>query len=155
MRNQFGLWIIVFAIAVLSGCTSVTSKPVFSDANGALRGYDAVAYFTEEAAVKGSPEFQTEYEGAVFSFASAENLARFEADPERFLPQYGGYCAYGMSRNYVVSSDPEAFTLVDGKLYLNYSLKVRNTWSKDIPGNISRADTNWADKLASGEPVKE
>lgn len=142
-------------LVLLAACASLDSQPIFSDDDGALRGYDAVAYFTEDAAVKGLPEHQSNYRGAVFSFASAGNKTMFDANPEAYLPAYGGYCAYGMSRNYVVSSDPEAFTVVDNTLYLNYSQGVRKTWTKDIPGNIARANDNWRAKLASDEPVEE
>lgn len=120
-----------------------------------MRGYDPVGYFDHNAAIKGDREIGYDYQGASFYFASRESRQRFIDSPESFLPQYGGYCAYGMSRNFVVSSDPNAFTVVDGKLYLNYSLKVRKTWHKDVPGNIVKADKNWADKLASGSTIEE
>ena len=145
----------ILMLALMGGCTSLGSQPVFSDDEGALRGYDPVSYFDEEQAMVGNRDILYHYSGAEFYFSSQENLRRFKAQPEQFLPQYGGYCAYGMSRNFVVSSDPNAFTLVGGKLYLNYSLKVRDTWLKDVPGNISKADRNWSKKLASNEEIKE
>ena len=83
------------------------------------------------------------------NFASQKNKELFENNPVDYLPQYGGYCAYAMSNGFVVSSDPDAFTLVDGKLYLNYSLGVRDIWSKDIPGYIESADENWLEKTSS------
>ena len=155
MNKTWRLLLALLTGATLAACTSLGAKPIFSDEAGALRGYDPVDYFNEERPVKGDPAHAYRYQGADFYFSSAENRARFIDNPEAFLPQYGGYCAYGMSRNFVVSSDPQAFTIVDGKLYLNYSLKVRNTWLKDVPGHIAKADRNWNNKLASGEPIKE
>lgn len=150
------VYVTLLTLTVLIGaCTSIKSKPIFADDDGALRGFDPVAYFQVEAAVKGDTAFSYDYGGATFYFSSETNRQSFIAEPQRYLPQYGGYCAYGMSRNFVVSTDPYAFTLVDGKLYLNYSLKVRKTWLKDVPGNIVKADENWADKLASGQRIEE
>lgn len=135
-------------LAILSACTSITSKPTFNTEFGAIRGYDPVAYFTEERPVKGSSEFTTDHNGATWHFSSKENKALFDGNPEKYSPQYGGYCAYGMANGFVVSTDPDAFSLVDGKLYLNYSLSVRKTWLKDVPGNIKSADENWLSKSA-------
>ena len=120
--------------------------PTFQDDAGALRGYDPVAYFSEEKPVQGSPGFSANHKGATWYFSSAENKAMFEQDPQKYSPQYGGYCAYAMAHGFVVSSDPAAFSLVDGKLYLNYSLGVRETWLEDVPGNIDSADQNWIEK---------
>lgn len=109
----------------------------------ALDGYDPVAYQTEQRATPGSAAFTTTHEGAVYRFASEASRAAFEADPARYLPAYGGYCAYGMARGYRAKIDPRAFTVVNGRLYLNYSLEVRDRWSKDIPGYLQKADANW------------
>jgi YHS domain-containing protein len=155
VSKYLGVITLFLLLITTSACTSVQSRPIFTDDDGALRGYDPVSYFDREQAVKGDKAHHYRYGGADFYFSSKENRQRFIDDPERFLPQYGGYCAYGMARNFVVSSDPNAFTVVDGKLYLNYSLKVKNTWLKDIPGNIAKADANWAKKLASKEKIEE
>lgn len=109
----------------------------------ALDGYDPVAYHTEHRATKGSPAFTATHDGAVYRFASEASRAAFEADPARYLPAYGGYCAYGMARGYRAKIDPQAFTVVNGRLYLNYSLEVRDRWSKDIAGYLQKADANW------------
>ena len=116
---------------------------VFSTDEGAIRGYDPVAYFTIGAPTPGSDQFSASWQGATYRFANAENLARFEADPAAYAPQYGGYCAYAVSQGATASTVPQAWTIVDGKLYLNYSLSVKQRWSKDIPGNIKAADSNW------------
>ena len=109
----------------------------------AVSGYDAVAYFTEGKPVEGSDDFTAEYDGAVWRFSSAENREAFTANPAQYAPQYGGYCAWAVSQGYTASTDPEAWKIVDGKLYLNYSLSVQQKWQKDIPGNITAGDANW------------
>jgi YHS domain-containing protein len=120
------------------------SADEFFERNGvAIGGYDPVAYFDEERPVKGAPEFRAEFQGATFQFASADHRDRFAAKPEEFAPQYGGYCAYGTAKGYKAKIDPEAFTVVQGKLYLNYSDAVQTRWLSDIPGYIQQADANW------------
>lgn len=111
--------------------------------NVGLSGYDAVAYQTDNAARKGSPGFSATYNGGTYYFATAANRDTFNKDPEKYLPLYGGYCAYGVSRGHKVKIDPEAFRVVDGKLYLNYDKGVQKEWLKDIPGNIAKAEQNW------------
>lgn len=120
------------------------ADPINKDNHGvAIKGYDPVAYFTDSKPVKGSPEFSSSYMGATYQFSSAAHRDEFAKNPEKYAPQYGGYCAYGVSRNHTVSIDPEAWTVVEGKLYLNYSQSVKKTWSTAIPDNIKAADKNW------------
>ena len=109
----------------------------------ALRGHDAVAYFKDGKPVKGAAEHKAEYKGSTFLFATQANRDAFAADPARYAPQYGGYCAFGVSGGYKAATDPAAFTVVDGKLYLNYNRDVQKQWSADVPGFIARADRNW------------
>ncbi len=142
---------VLLAMTMLGACTTL-KQPVFTDDAGALRGYDPVAYFRVGEAVRGDPAFSLEHDGASWSFSSQENLEAFRDDPARFVPQYGGFCAYAMSRGFVVSSDPEAWTVVDDRLYLNYSKSVRNTWLKDVPGYVASADANWAGLQAGSGP---
>ncbi|MEL7300202.1 MAG: YHS domain-containing (seleno)protein [Pseudomonadota bacterium] len=123
--------------------------PVFAEGGVAINGYDPVAYFTEEKPVEGSTEFSAEHMGATFHFASAENRDLFAADPDAFAPQYGGYCAYAVSRGYTASTSPNAWTVHDGKLYLNFNRAVRTLWSRDIPGNIAEGDRNWPSVLSA------
>lgn len=106
-------------------------------------GYDVVAYFIEGRPTKGSKAYVVSYEGVAYRFANAANRVIFVKSPTRFLPQYGGYCAYAVSEGATASADPNAWTVVDGKLYLNYSTSVRSIWRQDVPGNISKADKNW------------
>ena len=109
----------------------------------AIRGYDPVAYFREGGPQLGKPEFSVRHGGAVWRFATAEHKALFEADPQRYLPAYGGFCAYGTSRGYLVKIEPDAWSIVDGRLYLNYDLGVRETWARRTKTYIARADGNW------------
>ena len=141
----------VVVLAFLAGAagTAWAVDPVFSTyLGGAIRGYDPVAYHAEGKPVKGKRAHRVEWKGATWSFASAENKALFEADPEKYAPRYGGYCAWAVSNGYTASIDPDAWSIVDGKLYLNYSLGVRTQWSENIPGNIAKGDVNWPKLLA-------
>lgn len=122
---------------------AMAADEVFVADSVAIRGYDPVAYFTEGAPVKGDPQFRHEWNGVAWLFSSRDNLERFQADPERFAPQFGGFCAFGMSRGYKVGTDPAAFTVHEGKLYLNYSLPVQATWLKDTGAYIDKAEVNW------------
>ena len=113
----------------------------FSDL--AVSGYDPVAYFTEGKPVEGTRDFEVEWNGATWRFASQANLDTFKANPDAYAPQFGGYCAWAVSQGYTASTVPEAWRIVNGKLYLNYSKNVQATWEQDIPGNIAKANRNW------------
>ena len=133
-------------IAILFISLSVsaqTTTEIYQTNDGAIKGYDAVAYFTQNKAVKGSKQFAVSYKEAVWYFASAENKEVFRTNPTKYAPQYGGYCAYGCSKGYKAKTEGDAFTIVNGKLYLNYNLDVRDTWNKDQQGYIKKADGNW------------
>jgi len=128
---------------------SLALDPVYvgGSSRTAIRGYDTVAYFTENKPVKGSAEYTTEYKGAILRFASAENLAKFEENPEKYAPQYGGYCAYAVSRNTTASIKPKYFTIHEGKLYLNYNKTVHKRWNKERKKHIKKANKNWPEVL--------
>ncbi len=145
MMNKALLLIALFCV----GCANLQGS-TFSDEEGAIRGYDPVAYFSEGKPVKGVANITYRYKGSIWHFANEENRQRFGQDPTRYEPQYGGYCAYAMSNGYVASINPQAWTIHDDKLYLNYSLGVRERWLKDIPGHVKRADRNWTEKLRDG-----
>ncbi len=132
-------------LLVIGLASSIHANPNFERNGLAIDGYDPVAYFTEQKPVKGLPEFRVESESSTFQFASAAHRDAFAADPSKYVPQYGGYCAYGMAKGYKASIDPAAFTIVGDKLYLNYSETVRSQWLSDIPGYIRKADANWPD----------
>ena len=113
----------------------------------ALGGHDPVAYFNEGKPVKGDARFELEHMGAKWLFATAANRDAFKAAPERYAPQYGGYCAWAISQGKTASGDPQFWKIVDNKLYLNFSADVQKTWEKDIPGYIQRANTRWPSVL--------
>ncbi len=131
------------AALMLAGAALAQKAEVFSDGGSAIRGYDPVAYFTEGQPVKGKADFSHQWKGATWRFASAENRERFAAAPEKYAPQYGGYCAYGVAGGYTVKTEPDAWSVVDGKLYLNYDRSVQASWAKDPAGYIRKADANW------------
>ncbi|HNP33013.1 MAG TPA: YHS domain-containing (seleno)protein [Flavobacterium sp.] len=109
----------------------------------AVQGYDVVAYFESNKAVQGNPEINAQYNKAVYFFSNAKNKTAFLKNPAKYAPQFGGYCAYGVSENHLSPTDPQAFTIVDDKLYLNYNLEVKKMWSKDREDRIKKADANW------------
>jgi YHS domain-containing protein len=113
----------------------------------AINGFDAVAYHRQNRPVKGDDRYVTEWMGAKWKFASQENLDRFKANPERWAPQYGGYCAYGVSQGKLVKVEPDQFSVIDGKLYLNYDAEVQATWLKDVPGYNRAADSKFRQLL--------
>lgn len=117
----------------------------------AVHGYDAVAYFSEGRALKGSAQHATVYNDATYQFASKEHLQAFKKHPEKYAPQYGGYCAYGVAVGAKFDGDPDYWKIVDGKLYLNLNNEIQQTWLKDIGGNIEKADGNWK-KIANKAP---
>ena len=141
-------YMVTALLLFLSGCTSLDKHPVYAEEGVAINGYDPVAYFVENAPVKGEPQFTTEHEQVMWRFSSAENQAKFEHEPMRYLPRYGGYCAYAMSHGFVVDTVPEAFSVINDKLYLNYSLGVRENWLEDTKGYIEEADRQWRKKLS-------
>ena len=135
---------ILFLLAALAG----DPKPAVNvSGNLALNGYDAVAYVTDGRPVKGLPQLSTAWSGAVWRFASAEHRDAFLEDPERYAPQFGGYCAWAVAHGYTADGDPEAWRIVDGRLYLNYSKRVQKRWEADIPGYIIKGRANWPDVL--------
>jgi YHS domain-containing protein len=109
----------------------------------ALKGYDAVAYFTEGKAVKGRADFQHEWMGAKWHFSSAANRDLFAKSPEKYAPQFGGYCAWAVSNNYVYDADPTLWKIVDGKLYVNYNRLAQWQWSRDMANRIKKGHENW------------
>jgi len=129
----------------LAGFASAKDAPVNATffGNVAIKGYDPVAYFTDGKPVEGSASFSFTWHGAVWHFASADHLAKFKATPEKFAPQYGGYCAWAVSQDRTANIDPTCWKIVNDKLYLNYDADVQKQWSGDIPGNIKKADANW------------
>src|ERR1700690_4350384 len=147
-RNIITAILIITAICLLTVGPALTIEPVNKTSDGvATKGYDPVAYFTDKRPVKGNKEFEYVWMGAKWHFSGTEHKDLFIKNPEKYAPKYGGYCAYAVSRGSIADIDPEAWSVVDGKLYLNLSKKIRDKWSKDIPGNIKKADENWPNIL--------
>lgn len=112
-------------------------------AGAAIYGYDPVAYFTESKAVKGDPQVRSSYGGAVYYFANSSHKTMFEADPAKYAPQFGGYCAYAASIDTISPIDPEYWEIVDGRLILQHNKRAWDLWHKDSTGNLVKADRNW------------
>jgi hypothetical protein len=120
----------------------------------ALKGHDPVAYFSAGMPQRGIPTLRHEHGGAAYLFATSENREAFKANPARYLPEYGGYCAFGVAGGYKADIDPAAFAIVDGKLYLNYNRAVQRDWSKDSAGFIRKADVRWPQVKGSGNVIR-
>jgi YHS domain-containing protein len=143
--------IVLFGLLLLS--QRALAGEFFEIDGVALRGYDAVAYHEIGKPTEGSPAFTHDYKGSTFRFASDANRKKFVADPEKYAPQYGGFCALGTANGYKVKTEPDAFKVVDGKLYFNYNRKVLEMWQQDQAGYIERANKNWPE--VSKMPMKD
>jgi len=139
--KQLSLFLIALITMVGSSLASIL---VNTDSTGlGIQGYDPVAYFTDGKAVRGNEQNQTSYHAVTYYFASPEHKALFLAKPAMYEPQFGGFCAYGVSKGAKVSIDPEAFQIVDGRLLLQYSKGIQKTFAKDPEGYLKKADANW------------
>lgn len=130
-------------LLLASFSVSAQQSEVFIKSGTAIQGYDAVAYFKEGKAVIGNEQFSFKWNDANWNFVNQQNLDSFKLSPVKFAPQYGGYCAYGMSEGHKAPTDPNAFTIVNDKLYLNYNPKVKELWNKNQAKRIEDADKNW------------
>lgn len=136
---------ILFSIAAfvtLASAAPSFANPVTDSIIGA-GGYDLTTYFSQEKPQRGNGHHVAVVDGVTYVFATDENKKAFEANPAKFLPQYGGYCAYGVSVSKKFVADPEQFDIVDGKLYLNLDAKIRSIWLQNVAGRIADANTNW------------
>ena len=149
VKNLFfvSLLLFLFSVSAWSQQKGKDLVPVYSTAAGAIDGYDPVAYFTDSMAVQGKADITLEWQGATWHFSTEDHRRLFEELPERYAPHYGGYCAYGWSQGYPAKIDPQAWTIVDGKLYLNYDKKVQALWNKKQSAYIEKANTNWEKAL--------
>jgi YHS domain-containing protein len=139
--------ILILVMAVISASTfaqtSKNAKHINTEKSVAIQGYDPVAYFESSKATKGTKEITTTFQDAVYYFATESNKTTFLKNPSQYIPEFGGFCAYGMSEGHEAPIQPEAFTIVDNKLYLNYSLKAKELWLKDQKNRIQKANENW------------
>ena len=134
----------VVAVCVVAAAGNLRAQQVNTGSGGlAVKGYDVVAYFAGGKPVEGSAQFEHRIGGATYRFASAAHRDAFAKEPDRYLPQFGGFCAYAVSRGYTADVDPLAWRIVNGRLYLNYSRRVQVKWEEDVPGNIAKGDANW------------
>ncbi len=131
---------VTIGVRSASAAVDPINKNIFGTA---LKSYDAVAYFKEDRPVKGRDEFRHDWMGAKWYFASAANRDEFARNPEKYAPQFGGYCAWAVANGYTASIDPEAWRIIDGKLYLNYSKDVQKKWEANIPSFIKQGNENW------------
>ncbi len=138
-QRLFILALILIGVA----CNRPQSSEIYAPQNKAINGYDPVAFFTESKPVKGSDAFSYEWKGADWQFSSQQNLDAFKAAPEKYAPQYGGYCAYGTAEGHKAPTKPETWTVENGKLYFNYNSDVKKSWDKDRAALIKKADAAW------------
>lgn len=150
MRNLLAALALALFTAFSIAPAAADQAPVYTGllSRVAVGGYDPVAYFTEGQPMRGTTAHRITHDGYEYRFASAANLAAFRASPARYLPQYGGYCAWAVSQGYTAAGNPQNWRIVDGKLYLNYNDEVQTRWEANIPGFIRSADANWPDVLS-------
>ena len=135
---------LLFAVASHAVADAQARPQINTDPSGvAVHGYDPVSYFAAGAPAKGNAAITATHDGATYRFASTANRDAFVAEPEKYVPQFGGYCAMGVAVGGKYDVDPDAWRIVDGRLYLNKDAKTQRTWVKDVPGNIVRAVANW------------
>ncbi|WP_420402636.1 YHS domain-containing (seleno)protein [Nisaea sp.] len=156
-RGLSRLFLVVLAIGLAAAVSrepqtkehGAQVEPSLSVRDGlAINGYDPVAYFSDYAAIRGEEALSVEFDGARILFAAPENRDRFLQDPDKYLPQFGGFSTFGMARGKLYSADPEVFDIIDGRLYLSRNEKVRELWQRNPSGYIDLAENNWRDLRA-------
>ena len=146
MKNILAKYIFTVFIFTFSALSFAADRDVNTDENDlAIKGYDPVAYFVNKAPVKGKAKYTATYKNAIYHFSSQNNRDLFRGNPENYAPQYGGYCAFGVTKERKFDTDPEAWRIVDGKLYLNLNKKIQKRWLKDVPQHIELADNIWSE----------
>jgi len=161
--KYFGLALVTSFLIFSGGCSlfgagnlDASTTAVYKNSEGlALEGFDPVAYFKENLPRMGNPEFTADYDGAKWQFVSAENREEFKKEPAKYAPQYGGYCAWAVGHNYTAKGDPNAWKIVDDKLYLNYNQDVREKWQQEIPKYVSEGDKNWQVLAGKAEDARK
>ncbi len=144
--------ILLTLIAAL-GFSGTAMAADYAHSTPAVQGYDVVTYHTAKRPLRGNGHFVTTHDGATYQFSSAENLGLFKANPDKYVPAYNGYCAFGVSVGKKFIGDPEVWRVVDGKTYLNLDASIQGEWLKDVPGRIETADTKWK-KIKNKSPAK-
>jgi hypothetical protein len=151
MKPVLLLNISIVLITVMGSNIMAAGQPVSTSliGNVAINGYDPVAYFKAGKAMKGIESISFKWRDANWHFTSKENRDLFATAPEKYAPQYGGYCAWAMTEARKAVTDPEVWKIADGKLYLNCSSSAMEKWERDIPGHIKKADANWLKLIGS------
>ncbi|TMV10288.1 YHS domain-containing protein [Ruegeria sediminis] len=144
---------VALSVAIATSSLAAGVELNASSTGLALQGYDPVAYFTEGEATKGNWKITATHNDATYRFASEENKAAFEANPDAYLPAYGGYCAFGAAMGFKFDGDPNYWRIVDDRLYLNLSEDIQERWEGDIPGFIEKASANW-NEIADKDPAE-
>ncbi len=144
MKLMNTLFLAALVIFVATVSTAAFAKD-YAHSTPGLSGYDPVAYFADGKPMKGSGFHESVFQGVTYVFASEDHKKQFQANPERYVPAYGGYCAYGLAVGKKFVADPEVWKIVEGKLYLNLDRNIQQKWEKDIPGYLKKADANWPD----------
>jgi YHS domain-containing protein len=140
MKSLFSTLLLFMALSTVASAKELRNL----DRNGvAIQGYDPVAFFSDNRPVKGNAQLQSEYRGAKYYFASSEHKAAFDKEPAKYEPQFGGYCAYGVSRSTRAPIKIEAWQIVNGRLLMQYDLGVKDDFNKDPQNNLNKADRNW------------
>lgn len=134
----------VFVVVFVVGCAAaVKTGSINMDEGLGIKGYDPVAYFVAGKPMKGREDITVKWDGITYRFANYVNRKKFQKNPKRYLPQYGGFCAFGMAQNQKIDVDPLAWEVSDGKLYLNYTKKTHEVWKLNQQDNIKEANQNW------------
>jgi YHS domain-containing protein len=133
----------VFIMLFSAATVHAQKAEIFQKDGVAIKGFDVVAFFTESKPVMGEEKISYEWKGARWLFSSSANMESFKNDPEKYAPQYGGYCAYGMADGHKAPTETDTWTIIDNKLYFNYNRKVKEMWWKDSKGFIEKANANW------------
>ncbi len=157
IARVYRVFLATLSFIVLAPQVFASDAPIFSTKDGPIRGADPVAFFSLEAgdkAVMGTDRFTYEWSDATWKFSSAENRDLFAANPEKYAPQYGGYCAFAVSHNFTKTSRPDRWEIVDGKLYLNYNRIAARKWAKDKETSIVQGDANWPEVLNECDKFK-
>ena len=142
MFRKITVTILLMLGLAMAGANAM-EPPIYAENGFAINGYDPVVYIENITAKEGSKEFSYDWMGATWKFISAENLDKFMTSPEDYAPQYGGYCAYAVAKGYTATTEPDAFTVHEGKLYLNYNKSVERVWRQNMVNFIEDGDQNW------------
>ncbi len=136
--------LLLTAVATVFGLTGTAHAADYSHSTPAVQGYDVVSYQASKRPLRGNGHFVATHKGATYQFSSQANLDAFESNPDRYVPAYNGYCAFGVSVGKKFIGDPEVWRVVDGRLYLNLDTGIQTEWLKDVPGRIKTADGKWS-----------